>query len=525
MLRLALLFFVTLVATGQSAPPCNVVVILADDLGYGDVSCYNPERGKIPTPRIDRLAKEGMRFTDAHSSSGVCSPTRYALLTGRYHWRTRLQQGIVGVWGNPLIAPERMTIASLAKQQGYATACIGKWHLGWDWPIAADEMVHFRNLGGQAGGGGKVTTETTPEQVAVWKKVFSQKIPSGPTTRGFDTYFGTDVPNWPPYCFIENDRTVGVPSALQPAADFVKNQASLQGPALPGWKLDAVLPALADRACDTIATHAKANKPFLLYLPLTAPHTPIAVAKEWQDKSTLKHPYADFVMQTDATIGKVLDALEKAGVAENTLVIFTSDNGCAPYIGAKDLEAKGHFPSGPWRGYKADAWEGGHRVPFIVRWPGTVKPGTTCDQTLCSVDILATLADIWNVKLPATAGEDSVSLLPLLRGGDKPIHEAVVHHSSSGIFAIRSGAWKLIVGPGSGAANGTPSQLYDLSNDKAETKNIADTHPDEVKRLTTMMERFIAEGRSTPGPAQKNDVAIRLVKMPKKDNPPKKKQP
>ncbi|CAN5231013.1 arylsulfatase [soil metagenome] len=519
---IALLLLTASLTAAESPKRPNVVVILADDLGYGDVACNNPDRGKIPTPNIDKLATAGMRFVDAHSSSGVCSPSRYSLLTGRYHWRTRLQNGIVGVWGAPLIAPDRLTVAGLAKQQGYHTACVGKWHLGWDWPLAADERKQLQGLGGQAGGGGKVLTEATPEQITTWKKVFAQPIPGGPTTRGFDEYFGTDVPNWPPYCFIENNRTVGIPSTLLPAANFVKNQASLQGPALPGWKLDAILPTLADRACDVISKQSQTKKPFLLYLPLTAPHTPIAVAKEWQGKSVLKHSYADFVMQTDAVVGRVLDTLTAAGIADDTLVIFTSDNGCAAYIGAKDLEAKGHFPSGPLHGYKTDAWEGGHRVPFIVRWPGHVKAGTTCDQTICSVDILATLAAVWDHKLPATAAEDSVSLLPLLRGGDTPIHEAVVHHSSTGVFAIRSGNWKLILGPGSGAPNATKPHLYDLSKDIGETKDLAAAHPEEVTRLTKLMETFIADGRSTPGEKQKNDVAIQLIKKGKAANPPPK---
>jgi len=510
----------------------NIVVILADDLGYGDVACNNPERGKITTPNIDKLAGEGMRFTDAHSSSGVCSPTRYALLTGRYHWRTRLQQGIVGVWGAPLIAPDRLTIGGLAKVQGYQTACVGKWHLGSDWPIDADQKKHFAGFGGQAGGGGKVATEPNPEHVAAWKKVFEQRIPGGPTTRGFDEYFGTDVPNWPPYCFIEHDRTVGVPSTLLPAALLVKNQASIQGPALPEWKLDAILPAIADRACGVIEKQAKVKTPFLLYLPLTAPHTPIAVAKEWQGKSALQHSYADFVMQTDAVVGRVLDTIKTAGVADETIVVFTSDNGCAPYIGAKDLESKGHFPSGPLRGYKADAWEGGHRIPFIVRWPGVVKPGTTSVQTICSVDLMATFAEVFGVKLAANQGEDSVSLLPLLRGEEKPIHEAVVHHSAQGIFAIRSGKWKLILGPGSGAANATAPHLYDLSTDIDETKDLAAAQPEVVKQLTAMMEKFVADGRSTPGEKQRNDVPIQILKkakaenpQPNKEEPPKKAEP
>jgi arylsulfatase A-like enzyme/dienelactone hydrolase len=513
----------SLTPTIAAADKPNVVIILADDLGYGDVSCYNPERGKIPTPNIDALATGGMRFTDAHSSSGVCSPTRYALLTGRYHWRTRLQQGIVGVWGAPLIAADRLTVAGLAKQHGYHTACVGKWHLGWDWPISADDKKHFQGLGGK--GNDKAETEPTADQVAAWKKVFAQKLPGGPTARGFDEYFGTDVPNWPPYCFIENDRTVGIPTVLLPANDFTGNQASLQGPALPEWKLDAVLPALADRACEIITKLAKAKTPFLLYLPLTAPHTPIAVAKEWQGKSSLKHPYADFVMQTDAVVGRVLDTLKAAGVEGDTLVVFTSDNGCAPYIGAKNLESLGHFPSGPLRGYKADAWEGGHRVPFVVRWPGMVKPGSICSQTICSVDVLATLADVLGAKLPATAAEDSVSLMPLLRGGDKPIHEAVVHHSSTGVFAVRSGKWKLILGPGSGATDGTKPHLYDLTADIGEKTDLAAKHQEEVKRLTELMEKFVADGRSTPGEKQKNDVPVQIVKKAKADPPPKKEAP
>jgi arylsulfatase A-like enzyme len=518
----SLLLLLGLAPTVGAAPLCNVVVILADDLGYGDVQCYNPARGKIPTPRIDQLAQAGMRFTDAHTSSGVCSPTRYSLLTGRYHWRTRLQQGIVGVWGAPLIAPDRLTIAGLAKQQGYHTACIGKWHLGWDWPIPPDQLKHFRNLGGAANGSDKVPTQATPDQVAAWKQAFEQRIPGGPTTRGFDEYFGTDVPNWPPYCFIENDRTVGVPSVLLPATNFVQHQASQQGPALPGWQLDAVLPRLAQRASELIAKQAQAKKPFLLYLPLTAPHTPLAVARAWQGKSDLQHAYADFVMQTDATVGQVLDALTTAGIADQTLVLLTSDNGCAPYIGVNELEARGHFPSGPLRGYKSDAWEGGQRVPFIVRWPGVVKPGTTCAHPIGSVDLLGTLADLWGTPLPAHAGEDSVSLLPLLRGTDAPVHEAIVHHSAAGVFAIRAGKWKLFFGPGHGPANATLPHLYDLSIDLGEKTDRAATHPDEVKRLTQIMERYLADGRSTPGAPQKNDVAVQLFKKPQAAPPAKK---
>ncbi len=489
----------------------NIVIIYADDLGYGDVRCYNPTRGKIATPHIDRLAEGGMRFTDGHSSSGVCSPSRYALLTGRYHWRTRLQSGIVNLWGKPLIAAERLTIGSLAKQQGYRTACIGKWHLGWDWPITDEQKKHFTGFGGQAGGGGTVTTTATDAQRAAWNAVFTQRIAGGPTERGFDQYFGTDVPNWPPYCFIDGDRTVGVPSELLPAGRLVKNQASLQGPALPQWQLEKILPALAERAEQFIHAQAADSQPFLLYLPLTSPHTPLAVNESWKGRSGLTD-YADFVMETDAMVGRVLSALDKHSLADKTLVIFTSDNGCAPYIGAADLEKLGHYPSGPLRGYKSDAWEGGHRVPFIVRWPGVIQPSSVCAQLVHQADVMRTLAEILEAKLPDNAGEDSFSMLPLFKGSDQPIREHAVSTAASGIPALRSGSWKYIAGPGGKSKEGEPArpvQLYDLASDLNEAKNLASDMPDKVSELQQLLERLITEGRSTPGAKQANDVKVK----------------
>ncbi|MBM4153884.1 MAG: arylsulfatase [Lentisphaerae bacterium] len=501
-----------LVATTVVAAPStpNIVVILADDLGYGDVHCYNPERGKIPTPRMDGLAAEGMRFTDAHSSSGVCSPSRYALLTGRYHWRTRLQRGIVGVFGDPLIAPDRLTIAGMLKPKGYATACIGKWHLGRDWGVPEGEAKLFSGKGGAA-------AEVTDTHRAAWRAVFSKPFSGGPTSRGFDEYFGTDVPNWPPYCFIENERTVGIPTEFLPKELFQNHLASLGGPALPGWDLSKILPALADRACAFVERESKAGKPFFLYMPLTAPHTPIAVNPEWRGKSGLI-PYADFVMETDAAIGRVLDALAKAGAADRTLVVLTSDNGCAPYIGAKEMEAKGHFPSGPLRGYKADAWEGGHRVPFIVRWPGVVKPGGVCGQLVHQADLIATFADALGVKLPETAAEDSFSLMPLLRGGGEPVREGAVSASAGGIFAVRKGSWKLIPAPGGGgnwsepSSNAAPGQLYNLAADLGEKENLYGSNPDKVAELTALLQGWIDAGRSTPGAKQTNDVPVEIRK-------------
>jgi len=493
----------------------NVVIILADDLGYGDVRCYNPG-GKIPTPHIDRLASEGMMFTDAHSSSGVCSPSRYALLTGRYHWRSRLQTGIVGIFGAPLIAPDRLTIAGLAKQHGYRTAAIGKWHLGWDWPISEEQRGLFQLPKGKAFG-----DSPSEAHLVAWREVFGKRIPGGPTTRGFDEYFGTDVPNWPPYCFIENDRTAGMPSEFLPRHLLKNHLASAPGPALPGWELEPILPSLGERARDFIRRQAGAGQSFLLYMPLTAPHTPLAVTDEWKDKSGLCS-YADFVMETDAVIGRVLGVIDAAGATDNTLVILTSDNGCAPYIGAKEMEAKGHRPSGPLRGYKGDAWEGGHREPFIVRWPRAVKAGSVCDQLVHHTDILATLADILGAPLPDNAGEDSFSILPLLKGGTAPIRQHAVSCAASGIPALRDGQWKMIAASsGGGAFNRDPKPiepasevlLFNLAEDLGETRNLAAAEPRRAAEMRAMLERLIIEGRSRPGPRQSNDVEV--VRFPK----------
>jgi arylsulfatase A len=514
-------------ATATSIKP-NILVILADDLGYGDVHCYNPERGRIPTPNIDKLASQGMRFTDGHSSSSVCSPSRYTLLTGRYHWRTRLQRGIVGEYGEPLIAPDRMTIGTLAKQQGYRTACIGKWHLGWDWSITKEQRSMLSpdhpsdDEGTKASKKGRQAV-ASEQQIAAWHDVFSKAIAGGPVTRGFDLYFGTDVPNWPPYCFIENDHTSGIPTEFLPPKYMVKNQASKQGPALKDWQLESIMPALGSRTIRFIDESVQKKEPFLIFMPLTSPHTPLAVNPEWKDKSHL-NLFADFVMETDAVVGRVLDALEKSGAAENTLVVFTADNGCAPYIGVDDLEKRGHYPSGPLRGYKADAWEGGHRVPFIVKWPNVVEPGSVCHQLVSQADLMRTFADVVSVKLPDTAGEDSFSLMPALKGEDKPIRENAVSASIGGTPALRSGTWKYIAAPGSGGwgkggDQSQPVQLYNLADDLGETKNLAAAMPEKVGEMKVLLEKLITDGRSTPGAQQKNDVDV--VRYPRASVPPR----
>jgi arylsulfatase A-like enzyme len=407
-----------------------------------------------------------------------------------------------------LIAQDRLTIAGLAKQHGYGTACIGKWHLGWDWSIPPGSRKYFLT----GGYGGKKDITATDAHRDAWRAVFSKPIEQGPVTRGFDEYFGTDVPNWPPYCFIEDDRTSGIPSEFAAPALFRKNQASVQGPALDGWTLEPILPALGDRAAAYVAREGKTDRPFLLYMPLTSPHTPLSVNAPYKGGSGLGL-YADFVMETDAIVGQVLEAIEKSGLTESTLVIFTSDNGCAPYIGVSELEKNGHFPSGPLRGYKSDVWEGGHRVPFIVRWPGVVTPGTECGQLVHQADIMATLADVLDTKLPANAGEDSYSLLPLLQGEDRPVREHAVNCSARGLPGLRQGPWKLILGPGSGGwskgGDGQPVQLYNLAEDLGETRNLATDQPERVAEMSALLESLITAGRSTPGKPQPNDVKVR----------------
>jgi len=493
-------FCACLTTSAQAGPP-NIVIILADDLGYGDVQCYNPARSKIPTPRIDRLAAEGMRFTDAHSSSAVCSPSRYTLLTGRYHWRTRLQSGIVQYLERPLIAPATPTIASVLKSAGYHTACIGKWHLGWDWQIPKSKRLLFAPR----------RDEVPPVSDAhrgAWRERFARPIAGGPTTRGFDTYFGTDVPNWPPYCFIDRDRTVGIPSEFLPPALLTDHLASLPGPALANWKLENVLPELARRACDHIQERAKAQQPFLLYLPLTSPHTPLSPNEPWRGKSGLDNSVADLIMETDSVVGNVLDALETSGVANNTLVLFTSDNGFAAYVGAEHLENRGHYPSGPLRGYKRDAWEGGHRLPFILRWPGVVAPGSKCEQLVHHADLMPTLCEVTGVPIPAGAAPDGFSLVPLLQGDDRQIRANAVSQSSTGQFALRRGHWKLIFAPENARGDGPPGQLYNLLDDLGETRNLYNAHPNVVGEMTTLLEDLIARGRSTPGDSLANDVPV-----------------
>ena len=504
-------------ATSSAAPAKpNIIYILCDDLGYGDVKCLNPQ-GKIPTPHLDKLAAAGMYFTDVHSSSSVCSPTRYGIMTGRYNWRTKLQSGVLGGLSPRLIEPGRLTVAQLLKNNGYHTAAIGKWHLGMDWVKKE----------------GKTVAELNVESADQIHNVdYAQPIKNGPNAVGFDYYYGISASlDMVPYTFIENDRVTKLPTVDKDFPMFLgRAQGKCRlGPAAPDFEVEDVLPTLTTKAIGYVksrAADAKAGKPFFLYLPLASPHTPIAPTKEWQGKSGLNF-YADFVMQTDAAIGQLLAELDKQALAENTLVIVTSDNGCSPQADFPALLAKGHNPSYEFRGHKADIFDGGHRVPFLVRWPARVKAGTLSQQLLCLTDFMATAADIAGAKLPDTAAEDSVSFLPALLGTAKAsLREAVVHHSINGSFAIRQGNWKLELCRDSGgwsdprpgtpkAAALPPVQLFDLDKDIGEQINVQDKHPEVVARLTKLLEKYIADGRSTPGTPQQNAVPVQLVKTAK----------
>jgi arylsulfatase A-like enzyme len=459
----------------------NIVFIYADDMGYGDVQCLNPKHGKIATPNMDQLAAEGMVFTDAHTSSSVCTPSRYGLMTGRYNWRNERQAGVLNGFGAPLIPTDRMTVASLLKAQGYNTAMIGKWHIGMNFTKAGKAQIDVD-----------------------WKGPIS----GGPYDLGFDYYFGISASlDMPPYIYIENDHFVGECTTTKA---FKR-----KGPAHEDFEAIDVLDDLTEKAVAYIQKQ-KASQPFFTYIALPSPHTPIVPSPEWQGKSPLGK-YGDFVMQTDAVIGQIVEAVDAAGLKENTLIIVSSDNGCSKAAGIPAMEAKGHYPSAQFRGSKADIWDGGHRVPFILRWPAGIKAGTQSDQTICLTDLMATCADLVGVTLPESAGEDSVSFLPALSG--QPIvstRNGVIHHSISGHFAYRQGNWKLCLAKGSGGwtspteakmPKGSPqAQLYDLEKDPGETTNLYLTHPEVAERLLKQLEADVQRGRSTAGADSKNDT-------------------
>jgi len=496
--------------TPKSQP--NIVYILTDDLGYGDVGGLNPHN-KINTPQIDRLAVDGLTFTEAHASSAVCTPSRYSILTGRYNWRSTLKKGVLGGFSRPLIEQDRLTVADLLRNQGYQTACIGKWHLGLEWVRLPGAKVSL-NADSDTDEASNNSLRNAGAGVD-----FTKPISDGPTTHGFDYFFGISASlDMPPYTYIENDRVTAQPTILKGSLTGADGKHTRIGPQAPGFNAVDVLPTFTRHAIDYIDQHAGNGKPFFLYLALPTPHTPIAPSVEWLGKSGLNY-YADYVMETDDSIGKVLAALDRDGLATNTLVVFASDNGCSPAADFPYLLSHGHDPSAGRRGYKADIYDGGHRIPLIVRWPGHVTPDTQNGDFVCLGDFMATCADIFGVKLPDNAAEDSISMLPLLLGQADPApRDTLVESSINGSFGIRQGRWKLAFCPDSGGwsyprpgkdnTDGWPRfQLFDCVADPAEKTNVMDLHPEIVNRLGHLMRDYIIKGRSTPGALEKNDSA------------------
>lgn len=485
LLAIGTLVFLCLAAgcnNNQTRQPPNIIYILADDMGYGDVSACNPNAA-WKTENIDRIAAGGMMFTDAHSGSAVCTPTRYGVLTGRYAWRTRLKKGVLWSWDEPLIEPGELTVGGLLQAHGYATACIGKWHLGLGWQFHDPEIDSVD---------------------------FSKPVTGGPTTLGFDSFFGiTASLDIPPYVYLEKNRATMVPTRY--TEDHSEMGWWRKGLTGDDFEHERVLPVLTERAVSFIDRQAEQENglPFFLYFPLPAPHTPILPIDEFKGRSGT-NPYGDFVLQVDHTVGQVLEALERNGISDETLVFFTSDNGCSPQADFEGLAQFGHDPSYHFRGAKADIFEGGHRVPFVVRWPGRIAPGTSSDQVICLTDLMATVAAIVGHELEPDQGVDSYSLLPVLLGkSSETIRKATVHHSVNGSFAIRQGEWKLILCPGSGGWSapkpGSPEekelpafQLYNLETDPGETANLLVQHPDIVSELVSLMEQYLRDGRSTP---------------------------
>lgn len=483
----------------------NVIFILADDMGYGDISCYNPN-ARIQTPNIDGLADAGLRFTAGHSTSSVCTPSRYSILTGRYNWRTSLKQGVLGAYSPPLIPSSRMTIADLFKQNGYRTACIGKWHLGLEYTTSDNKAAQFNAKDG-----------TTNIQ-------FDKPLKQSPNDLGFDYYYGVAASlDMPPYMYIENKKFIQRYDTIKGDPKFInkeQNRFFRPGPAARDFTPEAVLPDLTEKAKSYIEQQSK-QQPFFLYFPLTAPHTPISPSASYVGKSGL-HSYLDFCMQVDDVVGEIVNTLKKAGLYDNTLIVFTSDNGYAPYVDVKFLEDNGHYPSYIYRGYKADAWEGGHRVPLVIQWPAKVASHNVTNEVVSLADWYATFAAILNNKPPSNAAEDSYSLLPLLLGNKytHPLREATVFHTIKGDFAIQKENWKLILCSEKNAGgNWVPDKrykvpanipadsmlLYNLEIDPEEVNNLVSRYREKAAEMKSLLKKYIKNGRSNPGKAVQND--------------------
>ncbi|MDF7799078.1 arylsulfatase [Pontiellaceae bacterium B1224] len=470
--------FTALCCSGMAAyatPKPNVLLIYADDMGYGEIQRFHPEASKVPTPHLNQLCDEGMMFTDAHTSASVCTPSRYALLTGRYNWRSRHQSG-VSKGGQPcLIAPDRMTLASLFKEQGYRTSMFGKWHLDFQYqiPEGAKKMKTKRELWYYGAPVGTV-------------------IPDGPVSRGFDYYLGFHHSS-SMSSVIENDKVIEYLSTIK----------------MMGRLTDAVVHSFDEFA------KGEQEQPFFVYFPINSPHKPVVPREDWKGRGGIDDPYTEFVAQTDDAIGQILTALERNGLKENTIVLFGTDNGC--HLPADTFLEFGHEVSGPFRDKKASIYEGGHHIPFIVRWPGVVAAGSTNDRLICMSDLFATFAEYFAVELGDDTAEDSISFLPLLKDADsKAQRESIVHHDFKGRFAIREGEWKLILRPDDNMKEATGAearfQLYNVKEDIAETDNLANEYPEKVDILVALLKKQVADGRTTPGAVQKNDANVDIWK-------------
>ncbi len=467
----------------------NIIFILADDMGYGDIQSINSD-AKVSTPHLDRLVAEGMYFTDAHSGSAVCTPTRYGVLTGRYCFRTRLKSGVLSGHSPSLIEPGRMTVASLLSNAGYHSACIGKWHLGLDWKKKNPDLPLYI---------GADWANRNTENID-----YAAIVDGGPTDHGFDfSYIIPSSLDIPPYCYISNKYVVEPELEM---IDGIREGRGLfwrSGDASKGFDFMETLPHLTDQSVSYIKTQATESpqKPFFLYFPLTAPHTPWIPTPEFQGTSDAG-TYGDFVQQVDHTIGQLLHTLDSLGITDETLIIFSSDNGS--HWKPEDIAEFDHYANDDLRGMKSDAWEGGHRVPFIARWPNQITGGAVSNQLVCLTDLLATVGEITHQELPYNAGEDSYSFLSAFNGeeGTSSMRESVIHHSINGTFAMRKGKWKLIQAQGSGGwsyagkEEDPPGQLYDISSDRSETQNLYNEYPEIVEELTETLDMYKLEERS-----------------------------
>ena len=485
--------------TAKTQDRSNIVLILADDLGYGDLSCMNSE-SKIKTPYLDRLASQGMRFTDAHSASGVSSPSRYSLLTGRYHWRGHLTSGIISQWGDPAIEPGRPTIASILKQEGYVTACIGKWHLGWSWP--------FKPGLGQNDPAKKEWKAISMNGKDNWTPDafdWNRPIENGPIANGFDYYFGTGTINFPPYTWIENNHVLDIPVEMLNLRETKPAEGSWEcrpGPAAKDWNINLVPERLTEKAVEWIESRKGRDEPFFLYFPLPSPHAPIIPDDRFRGSSGAG-AYGDYVVQTDWMAGQVIEALERSGFGKNTIVIFSSDNGPETYAYPR-IQSYQHYSMGNLRGLKRDLWEGGHRVPFIVSYPGVVPPGTVNDKLICQTDIIATLAGLAGFSLPDNSCEDSFDQSSGFKnpGISSTARDHLISHTINGSYSIRYKNWVLIEAK-SGEVSKEPDWikqkinmqsestemiLYDLEKDPGETTNLYNEYPAKVAELKSLLD-------------------------------------